>query len=1731
MPSCQAQTDDPPALDLSIYPGQTLRAGQEVLFDASGTTDDGTYPVHTRFSWDFGDGFSSIDNAGIALTHIYAFPGVYTLTLSATDPSGNTSNLQREITVVGDSIIVGPRIDKSPIIGLHFDGNLDTEGSATSTASWQNGQGSFSTGILGQALLLDGNAYVKVDISNVSADNQLTVSYWLREHPTEAPEQFIFDYMETDQSHLIRAKDSGFLSIFLKSGQTGALASNTGNWHHYAIVGNGQEWKTYIDGKDHTMDRQPESPSIHISDGTLYIGYWYGKGDHLAGEIDEFMIFDEALSVDDIFGTFEFRHTGFNYHTRQWIKLHTPRIYSADSSYSLKVTLSNTATYNEVLLDTGSINQVERILIDYTTMPQGDYTLRAEIYDSDTLIESISESFHKVFDGAPRVAIDENNSLVVDGELFFPVTAFCMDTDEMETGWDNAADATPYYINSDVGTGFNFTSRTPADLDRFMHEAQGNLSFFGPSYWYGQSEFTDQWGRTICNRRNMSLQNLRNYLAAKDDFAEDLIAWAWGDEPDLGGVDDPGYAPSQVVRSWTYQTHLMDQERPVYTNLCGYQRSDRAQEFNRNRQLEYSFPYNAVNYGQIAQPLKGINIADIYSFDFYPFDWAYPNPRESTIVEYTSIIDNFRKEMDDSVPIMTYIEVTDINEYEYSSVSYSYDPMLPQDEIDAIVAAGEADVATREIELNARYGEDYVNYSVREGINEETGIWQKRVTFDIVPTPWHPSPEQVRMLSWLSVARGVKGISWFHYHTRPPAENFEAMKEFKHQIEELAPIILGPKPSAELAISHNREDLNLNFMLRQHEGVTYLIAVRADEIDGRGVSIGETENVEIHVAGLSGSRQVIPFEEYRELRMEDGVMTDRFEPNAVHIYQIQEVGTELEIPVDPDSIIIIDHECVDASLIPDEWIAEVKKMLINIPGESHGTAYLYGLQLLADMDSRYAVELDWSGPPSPPTDDHLRVLRSYQLENESWSGSCGEEDFWTNQSAISTMTDHLTYLQDNGNPITALGFGWCWDMTWHNPPGGEIDPEYGVHWAGSSVGGPDGDIRWGIDDGDNILTGNTINLSNYLAAVDHYNQQAPSTLSFFTTGPVDGNHGNENAYQRHLKHEAIRNHVKSNGGVLLDYADILSWSTDGVQYTDSWNNHDFPNGNLELATGGSGFDGGYGGCHVSREACLRLGNSIWWMLARIAGWDGKNASNTGLSVPRRLYTNEVSGTSFCIHWDDTSSNETGFLIEYASTQNFSDALSIEAAANTTAAIIDNLEKETRYYVRIRSIGTAGSTSGWSSSTSVETTDGIILTELKELKAYRDFLLLTFSQPVDLETVTDISNYSISGNTPTDISLSSNKRFVRVDFAHTNDGEYTLQISNILDAEARPIPDITRNYTLIDLSPGLQLHYTFDEMQGNMVSDSSGNNLDAPLIGGTWKTGMANGAVFFDGDDDYLQPPAGLAFTNMTYSVWVKTDPTNTATFGGYRGLFALADGAYTAFHPDIGLVYQSHNADGSAKRLTFANLQPLTDEWTLFTIVQTVSGNSYTASVYRNGELCGSQSDENGCAASDISYIGVRNQYLQLDFYGLMDDIRIYNRALNAEEVLALYNNPPSAIPGFAALAWPTLPQEERIQAIQSYDYNPRIICMDQSTELRFRLFESTALDHLPFGGDIPIRYTIFTSEDLLNWVELDSFESATNGDFPSWQIDRENGEVCFGGARAASGRCFFKVSIAEPDK
>ncbi len=311
-------------------------------------------------------------------------------------------------------------------------------------------------------------------------------------------------------------------------------------------------------------------------------------------------------------------------------------------------------------------------------------------------------------------------------------------------------------------------------------------------------------------------------------------------------------------------------------------------------------------------------------------------------------------------------------------------------------------------------------------------------------------------------------------------------------------------------------------------------------------------------------------------------------------------------PVNRSEAIIADHKAVAAfeSLTQAE-IDRARRLLVSLPGESHARAFLYGLEIIAHTDPRFAVDAIRTEGPGE-YDGRLRVSRTFRVGSR-WFPSVGAEDVWTHRAAVDRMIGHIAYHRSVGTPIDVFGWVWCWDMTetyYSDLTGmaGRLFTTFDGRNGAPHVG------PWGVTPAES-----EVSLADYFAAMEAAaaSTDDPSTPEFdpyteviFITGSVDGG-GNRNGRgaDRARKNAAIREYVRANRKVLLDYEDILTRSPDATMSTQPWGGAEFPiiySGYAGSFAGEAGVTALDGGSHVNREAALRLGKALWWLLARLA---------------------------------------------------------------------------------------------------------------------------------------------------------------------------------------------------------------------------------------------------------------------------------------------------------------------------------------------------------------------------------------------------------------------------------------------------------------------------------------------------------------------------------------------------
>ncbi len=224
----------------------------------------------------------------------------------------------------------------------------------------------------------------------------------------------------------------------------------------------------------------------------------------------------------------------------------------------------------------------------------------------------------------------------------------------------------------------------------------------------------------------------------------------------------------------------------------------------------------------------------------------------------------------------------------------------------------------------------------------------------------------------------------------------------------------------------------------------------------------------------------------------------------------------------------------------------------------------------------------------------------------------------------------------------------------------------------------------------------------------------------------------------------------------------------------------------------------------------------------------------------------------------------------------------------------------------------------------------------------------------------------------------------------------------------------------DVTSGLVGNWKFDEGTGTSASDSSGNNNTGALFNSpTWVTGKFGKALSFDGVNDYVEVGDKSTldgFTNLSISLWFQTNTDQIGVLvNKYENL--NNNGYYLA----VGDRFFSSDKvtfmiDGASEDMFFANTSVTDGQWHHLVAVYQggIGPKIYIDGLEQFGARTGKLQNSIGTAPGRSFRIG---QYSPggYNFYykGLMDEVRVYNRALSVSEVEALYGGSatPSATP------------------------------------------------------------------------------------------------------------------------
>jgi chitodextrinase len=217
-------------------------------------------------------------------------------------------------------------------------------------------------------------------------------------------------------------------------------------------------------------------------------------------------------------------------------------------------------------------------------------------------------------------------------------------------------------------------------------------------------------------------------------------------------------------------------------------------------------------------------------------------------------------------------------------------------------------------------------------------------------------------------------------------------------------------------------------------------------------------------------------------------------------------------------------------------------------------------------------------------------------------------------------------------------------------------------------------------------------------------------------------------------------------------------------------------------------------------------------------------------------------------------------------------------------------------------------------------------------------------------------------------------------------------------------------TLTAAPAGLVAAYAFDETVGATALDASGNANNGTIAGATRVAGgRYGGALSFDGVDDLVtvaDAPSLDLTSGMTLEAWVRPSslgtPWRTAVLKERSGGLAYALYAHTGSRGPSG-----HAFTGSSEpRARFGTAAPA-NAWSH--LAATYDGARIR--LYLNGVERTSSAASGAISTSSAPLRLGGNTVWSEWFAGLLDDVRVYNRALTPAEIQADMATPVSSAP------------------------------------------------------------------------------------------------------------------------
>jgi hypothetical protein len=268
--------------------------------------------------------------------------------------------------------------------------------------------------------------------------------------------------------------------------------------------------------------------------------------------------------------------------------------------------------------------------------------------------------------------------------------------------------------------------------------------------------------------------------------------------------------------------------------------------------------------------------------------------------------------------------------------------------------------------------------------------------------------------------------------------------------------------------------------------------------------------------------------------------------------------------------------------------------------------------------------------------------------------------------------------------------------------------------------------------------------------------------------------------------------------------------------------------------------------------------------------------------------------------------------------------------------------------------------------------------------------LSLVRTIEFSGTNSIAQLNLQNGDRLSVQLSATEIALKTSFGQAVIPMTQVRRIRVNGGAGKPLPD------------GLVLHYTFDVDEGARVTDMSGGGNDGKVQGATYTNeGKPGGAMSFNGDREavIVGNPSSLQLQDFTIMAWIKRGSVNKTSGreGDDAELFGYGHGGYMMGMCVDGRLFLS-KVDLNDVDSQFA----IRDD-AFHHVAVTKKGSQIV--YYLDGVGSPAPDYDPGFEFDTDAAVGSRADTLAHSFFGMINEVAVFNRALSGDEIKGIYDS------------------------------------------------------------------------------------------------------------------------------